>query len=85
MAEQADLDRNRQQVEEQRQVVLRQQADNWSEADRLRAERNNLQHDLSLVKRDRDLLIKRDRELQIREDLRRRNRHVHSIGLLLHF
>lgn len=64
-------------MEEQRQVVLKQQAENWTQADRLRADRDNLQHDLSIVKRDKELLVKRDQELQIREDLRRRNRYVH--------
>lgn len=85
MAEQAELDRNRREIEEQKQVVLRQQAENWTETDRLRAERNNLQHDLSVAKRDKELLVKRDQELQIREDLRRRNRHVHSIDLPMPF
>lgn len=79
MEEQAELDRERQRMEEQKQVVLRQQADNWMETDRLRADRNNLQHDLSLVTRDKNALDKRDQELQMREDLRRRNRHVHSL------
>jgi hypothetical protein len=85
MEEQAELDRTRRQMEEQKQVVLRQQAENWTETDRLRAERNNLQHDLSLVKRDKEILVKRDQELQMREDLRRRNRHAHSTWLLTHF
>ena len=79
MEEQAELDRERQRMEEQKQVVLRQQADNWMETDRLRADRNNLQHELSLVTRDKNALTKRDQELQMREDLRRRNRHVHSL------
>jgi hypothetical protein len=31
------------------------------------------------VTRDKNALTKRDQELQMREDLRRRNRHVHSL------
>jgi hypothetical protein len=85
MEQQAEMDRIRQQVEEQKQVVLRQQAENWTETDRLRAERNNLQHDLSLVKRDKAILVKRDQDLQIREDLRRRNRQVNSTWLSTHY
>ena len=72
------INRIRRETEEQKQVVLRQQADNWAETDRLRAERNNFQQDLSIIQRDKQLLMKRDLELKNREDQRRRNRHVYD-------
>ena len=79
MEEQAELNNQRRQVEAQKQVVLRQQAQVWSDTDRLRAERNDLEHQLSIVKRDKDMLANRELEVQKREDLRRRNRYVRSI------
>ena len=79
MRQQTELDNQRRQVEAQQQVVLRQQAQVWSDTDRLRAERNDLEHQLSIVKRDKDMLANRELEVQKREDLRRRNRYVRSI------
>ena len=79
MRQQTELDNQRRQVEAQQQVVLRQQAQVWSDTDRLRAERNDLEHQLSIVKRDKDMLANRELGVEKREDLRRRNRYIRSI------
>jgi hypothetical protein len=72
------LERERQQIENQRAIVLKQQAENWTQSDRLRSEQAAVQHELMVVKRDHAAIVKREQELQKREDLRRRNRYSRS-------
>jgi len=79
MEQQAEIDRQRQVVESEKQVVLRQRTQLSAKTDSVRGDRNNVRHELSVVQRDQENLANREREVQKLEDLRRRNRHVHSI------
>lgn len=76
MKQQELLNGLRQQVEQERAVVRKQEAENWLQANRLQGDRSTIQHELSVVKRDKELISKREQELQLLEDQRRRNRFV---------
>lgn len=81
-AQDAEIERRKQELEKQRQENLKKAAENWAREDRLRSEREDLQHNFALVKRDKAALAQRNQDLEVREDLRRRNRYVNLIHRL---
>ena len=74
-----DLQNRRDDVEAQKVISGQQQARLWTKRDRLRDDRNNLEHSRETIRRNQDLLDNRVREMEKREELRKRQRSVRSI------
>lgn len=55
-------------------LVRQERANNWAEGDRLSSDRRNLEHENSVLRRDRELVRQKDRQLQELEIQRRKNR-----------
>lgn len=79
MQQQAEIDRQRRDVDLEKAAVLQQQAQLSADSNRVVGDRRNVQHDLSIIQRDQENLANKEREVQRLEDLRRRNRYVRSI------
>jgi len=73
--EQRAIDEYQKQLDDGKQVVLRERADNRVATNRLRTERLQVTNALALVRRDRDDVDKKTKELQAREEESKRNRY----------
>ena len=72
--EQEAIDAVRRQAEQQMVVVRQERANNWAEKDRLTSDRRNLEHENSILIRDKELLSQKHQQLQEIENQRKRNR-----------
>lgn len=55
-------------------VVRQERANNWAERDRITSDRRTLEHENSVLIRDKELVRKKDEQLQELENQRKRNR-----------
>jgi len=55
-------------------VARQERANNWAERDRLTSNRRTLEHENSVLIRDKESVRKKDQQLQELENQRRRNR-----------
>jgi hypothetical protein len=58
--------------------VRQREADNWLENTRITTDRDKLENEAAIIKRDNELLATRERQVMLHEDQRRRNRFVSS-------
>jgi hypothetical protein len=72
-------------VEEDKLASLREQADIWTEEEALNSEKADVEHQYSLVKRDKEALSKKREAYEAREVQRRRERHAHFNLTVSHF
>jgi hypothetical protein len=72
------LDREKRELESARALVRVEENKNWTEKERVKAEKMMLDNEHAIVKRDKELIARRENQVRTLEDQRRRNRSVSS-------
>jgi phage shock protein A len=77
-SQQDELNREKQQLDEAKALVRREENENWNEKNRVRAEQMRLENEVAIMKRDMELVKQRENQVKVLEERRRRNRFVSS-------
>ena len=74
----AKIAQQKQEVEAASARVRDEEAHNWLEVRRVRAEKLEAENEAAIIRRDKEFIEKRDKQLRLQEDQRRINRFVSS-------
>jgi hypothetical protein len=75
-SEMEKLSKEKEKVEVAKAAVRQDEANNWLETSRIRTQKADLENEMAIIKRNRQLLEKRELQISLQEDQRRRNRFV---------